>query len=93
MSNSVTPPLDSEAFVPGGYSVKKGIAKTAKGGGAGFGLVVSANYLAPIVLDQMKRMGLPIPPELTVGVMAGGLVAGFVWWYDYLKFHRYFPFN
>jgi hypothetical protein len=68
------------------YSVKKAATATGLTTTGVTGFTIAGSYVAPIVLAYADRFAVPIPPELTVGVLTG-LIAGFLaFCYDAVRY-------
>ena len=77
---------NSPAFIKGPYSVKKSAKLTAGTTGGITGFTIAANYIAPMIMTYAERWSVPIPEELTVGVMAGVLAGALAFWYDVARY-------
>ena len=87
MSDQFDPNLPvPEPFVKGKYSLKKAGRTVGVTGTSITGFTIAGNYLAPMVLAYAERFKIPIPVEVSIGVMAG-LIAGLLAWaYDVARY-------
>lgn len=73
-------------FIKGKFSAKKSAKLTGATTGGITGFTIAANYLAPMVIEYMNRWEVPIPAELSVGIMAGGIAGALAFAFDVARF-------
>ena len=84
MSDQFDP--NAPTFVKGPYSKAKAVRVTAGTTGGITGFTIAANYIAPMIMVYADRWHIPVPPELTVGVMAGVLAGALAFVYDIARY-------
>lgn len=85
MSENFDP--NAAPFQKGPFSAKKSARLTAGTTGGITGFTIAANYIAPMIMEYMSRWEVPIPPELSVGVMAGLLAGALAFAFDIARYH------
>lgn len=73
-------------FIKGPYSVSKSAKMTGAATGGITGFTIAANYIAPMVMAYMNRWNVPIPAELSVGIMAGIIAGALAFLYDVARY-------
>ena len=85
MSDQFDPNVPA-SFTKGPYSKAKAAKVTGAVTGGITGFTIAGNYLAPMVLSYAERWNVPVPAELSTGVLAGVLAGLLAFFYDIARY-------